>query len=351
VIAGILLGTVCSGAGLAAWMISRDPKSPDIPAIGVATGEATVRRQTLKEHTEVDGRLGFAGGYDIVNQENGLITMLPSVGKVIKSGHVLYRVDGKPVIFLRGNRSPLYRTLSQGMKGPDVKQLNAAVVKLGYDDDYGPEASSSYFGWATKHAVERLQEAVNAKETGELGLGQAVFLPADELRITKVTGIYGGNAPTGQTLLKASSTRPVVSISMDASLATHVRRGDKVTVGLPTGKDAKGVVTSVGRVATTTSESSTIPVEVGLSGAKRAGGLDAATVKVVITANSRKNVLTVPVTALLAMAGGGYSVEVIGATNARGLTPVKIGMFDGAAGMVEITSGLTEGRRVVVPSS
>jgi multidrug efflux pump subunit AcrA (membrane-fusion protein) len=237
------------------------------------------------------------------------------------------------------------------MKGPDVKQLNAALVKLGYDDDYGPEADSSYFSQATVDAVERLQDAVNAKETGELDLGQAVFLPTDELRITKRTGIYGANAPAGQSLFKASSTMSVVSISMDASLATHVRRGDKVTAELPTGKEAKGEVTSVGRVATTTSDGSTIPVQVGLSGAKGAGGLDAATVKVVITANSKKNVLAVPVTALLAMAGGGYSVEVIGAANARSLTPVKIGVFDGAAGMVEITSGLTEGQRIVVPSS
>jgi hypothetical protein len=349
-VAGVLV--VAGGVAAAGWMIGNDPDKPASRENSGPEASATVQRQTLQQRTEVDGKLGYAGGYDVVNQANGVITNLPSVGKVIGAGHVLYRVDGKPVIFLRGDRSPAYRSLSEGMSGVDVRQLNAALVSLGYDAGYGPSADSDYFSAATADALQRLQDAVNVRETGTLDLGQAVFLPASKIRITVVRGTYGAGAPTGRSILQATSTTPKVSIPLDASLAAYVKAGDKVTVSLPNGKDAPGVVTSVGRVATTTASGSTIPIAVRLTDPKSSSGLDAASVKVAITSDSVKGVLAVPVTALLARSGGGYSVEVVEPGNARRLVPVKTGLFDDAAGLVEISgTGLAAGQRVVVPAT
>jgi Putative peptidoglycan binding domain/HlyD family secretion protein len=340
------------GAAAIGWEVGRTPAKPASPDSGARTGVATVKRQTLEEHSQVDGSLGYEGKFDVINRASGVITGLPVVGRVITSGQVLYRVDGKPIIFLRGGKAPAYRSLSSGMSGSDVNQLNAALVDLGYEDSYGPSADSTYFSTATEDAVMRLQDAMSAKETGKLDLGQVIFLPAGQLRITKVSGIYGASAAAGQSLLQASSTTPQVSIAMDASQSPNVKVGDKVTVSLPNGNDAPGVVSSIGTVATTTTTGSTVPVEVRLADPKATGGLDAASVKVVITSGSKKDVLAVPVTALLAMSGGGYSVEIVNADNTRHLTRVKSGMFDGEAGMVEVVgSGLTEGQRVVVPAS
>jgi multidrug efflux pump subunit AcrA (membrane-fusion protein) len=82
---------------------------------------------------------------------------------------------------------------------------------------------------------------------------------------------------------------------------------------------------------------------------EKANGYDQAPVDVEFVSDARKNVLTVPVTALLALRGGGYAVEVV-AGNTTEVVPVEVGMF--ADGLVEVTGkGLGPGDRVGVPSA
>ncbi len=59
--------------------------------------------------------------------------------------------------------------------------------------------------------------------------------------------------------------------------------------------------------------------------------------------------LAVPVDALLALAGGGYAVEVVEGHVHR-LVAVAVGLFDDAEGVVQVSGqGLSAGQRVVVP--
>jgi hypothetical protein len=61
--------------------------------------------------------------------------------------------------------------------------------------------------------------------------------------------------------------------------------------------------------------------------------------------------LVVPVDALLALASGGYAVEVVGPGGARHLVAVTPGLFDDADGLVQVDGELRDGQRVVVPAS
>ena len=63
-----------------------------------------------------------------------------------------------------------------------------------------------------------------------------------------------------------------------------------------------------------------------------------------------KSALSVPVTALVGKSGGGFAVEVVRAGSRRGLVAVRVGLFDGTDGRVQVEGDLAEGDDVVVPS-
>jgi multidrug efflux pump subunit AcrA (membrane-fusion protein) len=94
-----------------------------------------------------------------------------------------------------------------------------------------------------------------------------------------------------------------------------------------------------------------VTVDVALTRPKAAGGLDQAPVQVSITTAQARNVLAVPVTALLATTSG-YQVQVAGPAGHYRFVPVSLGLFDNAAGLVQVTGpGLQAGQKVVEAQS
>jgi Putative peptidoglycan binding domain/HlyD family secretion protein len=311
------------------------------------TSIATVTRQSLTSQTEVNATLGYAGSYTVRAQGGGTITWLPGAGQVIRQGQALYQVDnGSPVYLLYGT-VPAWRTLSVGMTGADVSQLNHDLVALGYATSAELDPDWDYFGAQTVDALQGLQSHLGLTVTGTLPLGQAVFLPS-AIRITSLAASLG--LPASGPVLQASSTTQVVTIDLSTGQEGDVKNGDPVTVTLPDGSTTTGTISSVGTVATATSNGPVITVEVSLSSPKVPSGLDQAPVEVAITTGSVANALVVPVDALLAQAGGGYAVEVTG-PGGRHLVLVSLGLFDDAAGLVQVSgTGLTAGQDVVVPT-
>jgi HlyD family secretion protein len=311
------------------------------------TALATVTRRSLSSRTSVSGTLDYAGSYSVVNQAPGTVTWLAHAGQVIRRGGVLYRVAGKPVVLLYG-RVPAFRELKEGMTGEDVRQLNANLVALGYASSWALDPGSAHFTAATEYALESLQDALGMRQTGTLALGQAVFLPRP-LRITKVMATLGTRLAPGGMVAQASSTARRVEVDLAASQQTNVKPGNRVRITLPDNRSTAGVVTSVGKVATASSK---IPVFIALRNPSRFGTLDKAPVQVQITTASVKHALVVPVDSLLALAGGGYAVEAVGAGGAHHLVPVTLGLFDDADGLVQVSgSGVFAGQRIVVPSA
>jgi hypothetical protein len=316
-----------------------------------APATATVTRQDLSLRTPESATLGYAGSYTVTGRGSGTLTWLPPPGRVISEGQVLYRVDnGTPVILLYGS-VPAWRALSEGMTGADVTQLNHDLVHLGYANRADIAALGwDYFSWDTRYALEQLQQDVGiSSPSGSLALGAAVFEPS-ALRVSADLASLG-NPATGA-ILSATSPRHVVTISLSAALQSQVKAGDAVTVTLPDGTATPGVISSVGAVATGSDSSATIAVYVRLTHPQAAGSLDQAPVTVQITSTSVHNVLAVPVGALLAQPSGGYAVEVTGAGGTRHLVRVTVGIFDDAAGLVQVSgTGLAAGQHVVVPAT
>jgi hypothetical protein len=315
---------------------------------------AAVTRRDIAATTPVSATLGYAGSWTVRGQGGGTLTRLPKAGQVIGQGQALYRVDnGSPVVLLYGS-VPAWQALDEGVTGADVSQLNHDLVALG--DASRSEISAAgwdYFSWETAYGVQKLEEHLGVSSPpGSLSLGQVVFEPA-ALRVATVTGSLGG--PASGPVLTATSDRHVVTIPLDASQQSEVKAGDRVTVTLPDGTTTPGVVSSVGTVAVTSESggnaTTTIPVEVKLTDPQAAGSLDQAPVTVNITTATARNVLVVPVTALLAQSSGGYAVEVAGPGNTRRYVPVRPGISDETSGLVQVTGALAPGQRVVVAAS
>ena len=323
---------------------------------GSATSLTTITRRSLSQTTQLNGTLGYAGSYTVLSEEHGTVTWLPRAGGVIRDGQVVYRVDQAPVVLLYG-RIPAYRTLAEGATGADVAQLNHDLVELGYVDSADVDAAWDGFNWATRVGVEKLQADLGVDQTGELSLGDVVFLPT-AARVAALRAILG--APATGPVLSASSTTRTVSVALDPDLQPEVNAGDRVTITLPDGSTTPGRVTSVGRVATAPSDGSggsggsgsgpTVPVQIRPTDLKATESLDQALVEVAITNQTVRNVLAVPVSALLARSARGYAVEVVAGDGTHRLVRVRLGLFDDATGLVQVSGpGLAAGQRVVVP--
>jgi hypothetical protein len=328
--AGVISPTASSGAGQGA----------------PAPATAAVTRQDLAATTPLTATLGYAGSYRVTGRDGGTLTWLPPAGRVIRQGHALYRTgNGSPVVL---------RPLGEGVTGQDVSQLNHDLVALRDADRADISALGwDYFSWETAAGVARLQSALGVSApSGSLPLGSVVYEP-EAIRVSQVTGILGGRA--SGPVLAATSDRHVVTVPLDASQQSQVKAGDQVTVTLPDGTTTPGAVSSVGTVATMSGPggdtTTTIPVQVALTDPRAAGTLDQAPVTVNITTATARDVLAVPVGALLAQATSRYVVEVVGSGNTRRWVPVKPGIFDDASGLVQVSGALAPGQRVVVPAS
>ena len=335
-------------AGFARW--DGDAEASDDEPATVEVVE--VERRTLTDAERVSGDLGYDEAQQVsADQAEGVLTWLPAEGRTLEAGDVAYRVDEEPVVLLTG-RLPLYRELSYGVDdGKDVRQLERNLKRLGYD----PGTVNKEFTGYTEDAVQELQEDNGLEETGEVTADQFLVLP-EAVRVGAAQTSIGATLMPGTPtpLYDATSTRRVVTVDIDPSDEALVEVGSKATVTLPDGSTLDAEVTELGTVATSTSSESeseeasadaTLPVTLTLTDAKEAQGLSAAPVTVDVTRERRKQVLTVPVTALVALAEGGFAVRREGGE----LVAVETRLY--ADGYVEVAKGVEEGDRIEVPAT
>ncbi|MEV8433247.1 peptidoglycan-binding protein [Streptomyces chartreusis] len=361
---------VAAAAGLAATgAFSGDdgPAAAAAPAGPAATTK--VQRMTLTSTETVDGTLGHGKPTAVTNgsaasasgQSGGgqatadseFITWVPGEGDTLKRGDTVYRVNERKVPLLYGS-VPLYRTLEQGSEGSDVRMLERNLADLGYD---GFDVDDEYT-YGTAQAVEEWQDDLNAEETGTVRPGDAV-VASGARRVAELKTSPGAVA-SGE-VLTWTGTERIVSMDLDPQHEDLVKEGSKATVRLPDGSTVVGKVTDIGTPANDAAASgggaggegqgadeATLPVQLEIDDQKKLGRYQAASVDVILEADSRRDVLAVPVNALMARPGGGYALEVPKADGSSELVPVELGMF--ASGLVEVKgSGIKEGMSVGVP--
>ena len=265
---------------------------------------------------------------------------------------------------------PAWRSFQIGMSpGSDIFQLEQNLVILGYDADNLIQIDQQ-FDEHTERAVKNMQSALDITVTGNLFLGDIYFIPGPSVvqysesypdlgsRILSTKLVLalipiekviteidesGGSKEIRESLQK-------VNTSIEVTNKDLVDLGLEVSIELPDENIIYGKITEIGDIAVIPQANQGDPyieIAVSLEGNTNLPEWTGAAVTVSVTKKIANNVLTTPVTSLLALLGGGYAIEIIenGVTN---IVPVSVGLY--ADGWVEIAGeGLKPGLEVVVP--
>ncbi|MFF3558111.1 efflux RND transporter periplasmic adaptor subunit [Streptomyces tsukubensis] len=307
----------------------------------------TITRADLTLSTTVDGKIDFAQRRPVKSAVPGTVTVAAREGSRVTRGEALYELDDKPVSLLYGP-VPAFREMKPGDRGSDVLQLERNLVALGrgagiYVDPRYDEATAA--------AVEEWQKSLNRTPTGRVGKGDVVFQPG-EVTVVRADAALADQVGPDSPVLTVASTRPVVRAQLEPADVSLTAPGTRVEVTLPGGTVRKGKVAGTVRPEETgegTPENG-ITVEItldgGASGVSREDTARSASVKFV--SESRENVLTVPVEAIVALRGtdGGYGLQLVEGGTTR-MVRVETGMT--ADGRIEVSGPLVkEGLKVGV---
>jgi peptidoglycan hydrolase-like protein with peptidoglycan-binding domain len=340
--AGLIAATAAGAVAAVSLTGARAEPSGQHGTSPLAT--AAVERRDLAASVLTEGTMGYRASTPVVNGMAGTYTWLPRPGRVVEPGGTLYRVDDAPVVLMAGH-VPAWRPFQPGMtSGPDVRQLQSGLIAGHYAAGALTSATGD-FGPATLAAVEQWQAAHGLPVTGVIPLGQIVFLPG-RVRIGGWQASPGDPAAPGQPPYLVTSDRRIVTVPVTSDMPV-VQAGQRVSIVLPSQASTPGLVTAIGPVVApaarggATQQLTVTPLRPAATGAGTG-----VPVQISLSVQVVRNALTVPVSALLALAGGGYALEVVLRSGAHRLVGVRVGLF--ASGEVQVSGGgLTAGMRVV----
>jgi hypothetical protein len=215
--------------------------------------------------------------------------------------------------------------------------------------------------------VNRDAELEKAKEElVELRLSSTseTFSPAYALasETSIIVGSYvtseGSAVGVNSQMYNISSTGIEVVFQIDASDQDMVSIGDSVEVELPSEERIKATISYIDPVVTQGQNGDFIEVKLDISSTEDVKVYDQAPVDVFVTSEVSQDVLYVPVNALIALAEGGYALEIYNGEAEVGVfegvsgvdttyVGVEIGVF--TDGFVEVSGNISEGMIVVVP--
>ncbi|MFD2792661.1 hypothetical protein ACFS27_03775 [Promicromonospora vindobonensis] len=269
-----------------------------------------------------------------------------------------------------------------------LTEAEDALVRAGAPDATGQADGDDASAAPDRGGLEKaLSEAATTLDEAEqdLAIAQAehispsdvVILDVPRLRVEAVPVRVGD--PAGGEILRWTGTGVHVEATITRSQQASLSGGDAVRITLPNGDGVEGVIASTDSGGRPDKEagaaggadggaaeggaaeggaaeggvpgSDTVVVRIDAESQSAISELVGAAVRVEVTTASVVDVLVVPVTALVALAEGGYAVEKVvpGAPAGSGtLVPVEVGLV--AEARVEVKSSqLREGDEVLVP--
>lgn len=324
-------------------LLNSSSTTPDEPAPATGSPRAaatgTTSRGDLTTSKEYSGKASFGSTWTMALGVKGTITAAPANGALVNFGDELIRVNNVPVYLVEGTM-PMYRTLERvankkkWLTGDDVSQLQTFLIANGFDAK-GKMVVDGKFGIATERAVKDWQKAVGFEQNGKVDTKQIVFAPepvrnAQELRVGAAFSDYKVTGSTASvTTTVSSKERSKLPVGAKVELLV----GDQTMHGEVTAHERGEASEGQSSWKAVVTPATTLP-----------GDTDAVTIKT--STKLATDAILAPTSSLVALAEGGFAVELVDEAGNATLTRVEIGKS--LDGQVEITSGLTEGQTVVV---
>ena len=319
----------------------------------VQSGSSLLTARVAERELPVDATIGDGGTIDHIAEQ----------GTAVTTGTILFWEDGHPVVAIEGDAAAipaLDRDLSTDAdNGSDVELFERMLVDGGFDpsevvvvdDEYDENTAAAVIAWQASLGI------APTSYDPVVPAGSYVVVPSG-LFVGIASVAEGAAITTDQPVLTLTTAAREVTTSAPIGDDTFAL-GAEIDVEFPDGTIEPGTVTNVGTVASNTSNvpGATPTVEIDLHVEHIPASVDGFVqipVTLRVVAESALDAYVVPVGALVALAEGGYAIEVVTGTNPDGmdattLIRVEPGLF--ADGFVAITGDdVSTGLTVVVPS-
>jgi len=228
---GLVAVVTASGVG---WATGKRIRSPaevaartEPPPLSLIT--VPVERKTLASDVVTRGTVRY-GTPQVVNLPTsalkptvGVTTVAPVKGTALAEGDVAMVISGRPVLVLAGAQ-PAYRDIRPGAVGDDVRQLEEALVRLGYDPgpvdgvfDVGAEfAVAKWYddeGWTAMGPTDEQLQALRTAQTDRYTL-ESDLLAAKE-------AVAGGRTALTTAAERAKAARAAADAAPAADAAAQ----------------------------------------------------------------------------------------------------------------------------------
>ncbi|MEU4563236.1 efflux RND transporter periplasmic adaptor subunit [Actinoplanes sp. NPDC023936] len=325
-----LLALLIVGAAFWGWTLLRDTDS-DTEANASALRTVAAEQGTVTKTVTAGGSVESASTATATFATSGTVTSIKvKVGDKVSSGQLLAQVDA---------------TDAQRSLALAEANLAAAQGALGRAQAAGTDTSSA------TNEVTQAELSVDEAEAAVAGTKLTAPMAGT---VTAVNGTLGGSS-SGQSesgsgfVDLADLAKLQVTAAFSEADATELKEGQSATItwNALQGAETTGQVVAVDPAATTTNSVVTYGVTVSLPNPP-AGAKPGQTVTVAVITGNVENVVSVN-SAAVTTTGNRHTVTVLGTNNALETRQVQVGLKGDDA--YQITSGLTAGERVVIPTS
>jgi peptidoglycan hydrolase-like protein with peptidoglycan-binding domain len=191
-----------------------------------------VEKKVLSSDVVIRGTVRYGAPQSVllapssIRKANPILTSAPQKGKDLTEGSVAFTASGRPALVLQG-AVPAYRDITPGAVGDDVRQLQEALVRLGfrpgrtdgvYDDRTGLAVAAWYLkgGWTPSGPSDDQLQALRAAqadwfsaESDFLGAQEGLTSAQHDLDIARQRAVAAARALTpGATAVTPAAVSP-----------------------------------------------------------------------------------------------------------------------------------------------